>query len=205
MTDNPKLVELRFKRLIRLAIWTRRNSASTSVSTSVSTSFSSSNMTLLKRSFPASTEVGGFPTCMCTPLPWPLVCVVLRGFFRGVVALFALAALLLFLAAPAVRINVPKNSSKGWEKVQLAEMSMGQQCWSRDRINKGARAIDHPHVDAVHSNRGHKLHPARPHDFNAPLRFGHHLPGVHHRNAGYPDLCIDQGVDQGRGGIKPTY
>ena len=112
MTDNPKLVELRFKRLIRLAIWTRRNSASTSVSTS----FSSSNMTLLKRSFPASTEVGGFPTCMCTPLPWPLVCVVLRGFFRGVVAVFALAALLLFLAAPAVRINVPENSSKGWKK-----------------------------------------------------------------------------------------
>ena len=101
MTDNPKLVELRFKRLIRLAIWTRRNSASTSVSTS----FSSSNMTLLKRSFPASTEVGGFPTC-----------VVLRGLFRGVVAVFALAALLLFLAAPAVRINVPENSSKGWEK-----------------------------------------------------------------------------------------
>ena len=116
MTDNPKLVELRFNRLIRLAIWTRRNSASTSVSTSVSTSFSSSNMTLLKRSFPASTEVGGFPTCMCTPLPWPLVCVVLRGFFRGVVAVFALAALLLFLAAPAVRINVPENSSKGWGK-----------------------------------------------------------------------------------------
>ena len=194
MTDNPKLVELRFKRLIRLAIWTRRNSASTSVSTS----FSSSNMTLPKRSFPASTEVGGFPTC-----------VVLRGFFRGVVAVFALAALLLFLAAPAVRINVPEKVGKVGEKVgkkvQLAEMPMGQQCWPRDRINKGARAIDHPHVDAVHSNRGHKLHPARPHDFNAPLRFGHHLPGVHHRNAGYPDLCIDQGVDQGRGGIKPTY